>query len=210
MFHVAQSNWLHLAVLSTPERWATWAPWTLRQAAKLGGTSVEYLVDEHADWSIGARRQLLLDRAPTKATHMAYLDDDDWQSTRRAESVLDDGSTLARSGYLIDALTGAGRDYEPPTPHLAGSVLRLSDAVRAIKFRDVSEGEDGAFVAEFLKLGEKFTLERNLHAWISWGKNVVNRPGRHRFDLPPEYVRAHAGLSAEEWAILQEIRPWSR
>lgn len=184
-----------LCVTNRPQ----WRPWLKLQWSKISNGN-KLTVLENTARTIGECRQQLLEESDPAASHVAFIDDDDWQNPMRGGANRAE-ITGSRSGYKVNPITGRARLYASHELVIFnGSVVERSLAMRC-RFPPVDRAEDTAWIEQLarnMRYGAK-VIPQHLSAWMCHGKNVTNRSSLLTFEsAPPSYIsRQELELAAE-------------
>ena len=168
-----------------------WRPWLDQQWRKLQEGN-KLTVMENSARTIGECRQLLLEGSDPEASHIAFIDDDDWQSPLRRVITSTDADVIgSRVGYKVNAMTGQAQPYT--TTELCifnGAVVRRELAMRC-RFPPVDRCEDTAWMAAVYTNMTRgcFIVPQHLSAWMCHGQNIANKASLLTFESPtPSYI----------------------
>jgi len=176
-----------LCVTSRP----AWRPFLDLQWRKLSEGN-KLAIMENSARTIGECRQQLLDDSDPECSHVAFIDDDDWQSPLRRVITCADADVIgSRVGYKVNAVTGRSQAYT--TTELCifnGAVIRRELALRC-RFPPVDRCEDTAWMAQvfgYMTRGA-FIVPQHLSAWMCHGQNITNKASQLTFESPsPSYI----------------------
>ena len=182
-----------LCVTSRPQ----WRPFLELQWRKLDKNGNKLTVMENA-LTIGEARQQLLDASDPDASHIAFIDDDDWQSPLRAYPASDVDLMGSRVGFKMSPATRRAHPYT--TTELCifnGAVVRRDVALRC-RFPPVNRCEDTAWMAAIYNVMTRgcLVVPQHLSGWMCHTQNISNKSSLLTFESPgPSYV------SREEWEV---------
>lgn len=148
--------------------------------------------------TIGEARQQLLDASDPECSHVAFIDDDDWQNPLRRIALSDVDVIGSRVGFKMNPLTRRAQPYT--TTELCifnGAIVRRELAMRC-RFPPVSKCEDTAWMAAIYTHMTRGCLivPQHLSGWMCHGQNISNKSSMLTFESPgPSYV------TREEWEV---------